>query len=132
MIVAQGKASQRATPWVTPTKKFFPLSPVFLRGRVALLGIAQRTITVSGSHISSKRHRRKIFPTVLKTLGDRIHVKRVEKGLLQGQLGRKLGVAREVVMDWERDLRTPNDDEWQSLAKVLGLEPGLLSIKSNT
>jgi DNA-binding transcriptional regulator YiaG len=96
------------------------------------LGIAQRTIRVSRRHIPTNRHPRKALPQAPKTLGDHIQVKRFEKGLTRSKLARMLEVPAELVTNWERDLKTPNDGQWQALAEVLRLEPGFSTERPNS
>jgi DNA-binding transcriptional regulator YiaG len=91
------------------------------------LGIAQRTIHVSRSHIATRRHARKAFPTTLKTLGDHIHAARFEKGLLLSQMAEKLGVPYEFVTRWEQDLEKPSITEWENISRLLGLANHVIS-----
>jgi hypothetical protein len=51
------------------------------RGRVLLLGIAQRTIQVSRTHIPAIRTFRKSLSSSIQALGDLIQIKRYEKKL---------------------------------------------------
>jgi DNA-binding transcriptional regulator YiaG len=83
------------------------------------------------SHISPNRIPKKAIPTTVKTLGDRILVKRFEMGLSQCQLARLLGVTTRLVVQWEQDFQMPNDSEWQELAKFLCFEASFLSLESN-
>jgi ribosome-binding protein aMBF1 (putative translation factor) len=85
------------------------------------LGITQRTIRASRSHIPSNRRAWKAFPTTLKTLGDCIKAKRFEKGLLQRELAEKLGVSKLRVKLWEHDQRVPNEAQRQALSDILSL-----------
>jgi ribosome-binding protein aMBF1 (putative translation factor) len=96
------------------------------------LGIARRKIIVSRRHIPTNRHPRKALPKALKTLGDHIQVKRFEKGLTRSRLARMLEVPPELVTNWERDLETPNDGEWQALAQTLSFETGFSSLRPNS
>ena len=72
------------------------------------------------SQVSSHRRRRKSLPTIIKTVGDRIQVRRFEKGLLQSEVAAKLGVPISLVQAWEEDVQEPNQDEWKGLSDVLG------------
>jgi ribosome-binding protein aMBF1 (putative translation factor) len=78
---------------------------------VALLGIAQRKIRASRGHIGTDRRPRKSLPTIVKTLGDRIQISRYEKGLLQKELAKRMGVTLSRIKALESDLRSPNDEE---------------------
>jgi DNA-binding transcriptional regulator YiaG len=48
---------------------------------------------------------RKSVPTITNILGDRIQIKRFEKGLLQTELATKLGVFVELLKVWDEDVR---------------------------
>ena len=62
---------------------------------------------------------------MLKTLGDHIQAKRIEKRLLQQEMARMLGVTRRQVQLWERDRQVPSDDDWKALVNLLGLDGSL-------
>jgi DNA-binding XRE family transcriptional regulator len=44
------------------------------------------------------------YPKELKTLGDHLRKRRLDKGLLQNDLARLLGVDKTTVTNWENDL----------------------------
>jgi ribosome-binding protein aMBF1 (putative translation factor) len=88
------------------------------------LAFHQRRIQVPHSHISVNRKPRKPFPTILKTLGDRIQARRFEEGLLQSELAGKLGVTTLLVRRWEDNLETPSLAHWPMLASLLNLTQG--------
>jgi ribosome-binding protein aMBF1 (putative translation factor) len=88
--------------------------------RVALLANSQRSICISRKHISTNRSPRKAFPRIVKTLGDHIQVKRVEKGFKLNELAKKMGVTKSVVVFWESDEKLPNEREWQLLESLFG------------
>jgi transcriptional regulator with XRE-family HTH domain len=67
----------------------------------------------------------------VKTLGDRILVKRFEKGLSQRQLAHLLDIPISRVMQLENDLLMPTDTERQALASVLSLDSGNIRFKPN-
>jgi hypothetical protein len=67
-------------------------------GRTALLAFTQRQIRVSRVHISLNRNRRKQIPTVIKTSGDYIQVKRYEKGPHPYQIAGKMEI--ETALIW--------------------------------
>ena len=89
------------------------------RGRVALLGIAQRQIRVSRAHIPVHTYRRKPLPTSIKTLGDLIQIKRYEKRLTLWQLAQKMGIATSLVCAWEKDTDRPNQQQLELLGSIL-------------
>jgi DNA-binding transcriptional regulator YiaG len=84
------------------------------------LGIAQRQIRVSRSHISTSRQPRKPLPTSRQTLGDLIQVKRYGKNLTLWQLGQKMGITTASVRAWEQGTDRPNHEQMVLLAKHLG------------
>jgi DNA-binding transcriptional regulator YiaG len=92
---------------------------------LALLGFCHRQIKASRAHIPVERSPRKAFPTTVKTLGDHIKAKRVEKGLTQRELAQTMNVCRDYIQDWERDRRMPSAGDWKKLVEILGLEVGL-------
>jgi ribosome-binding protein aMBF1 (putative translation factor) len=95
--------------------------PLPLTGRVALLGIAHRTIRASRSHISAIRRPRKAFPTTLKTLGDRLQVARFEKGLLQSEIAKQMQIPTTLVKRWEENSEMPTRDQGPKIACLLNL-----------
>jgi ribosome-binding protein aMBF1 (putative translation factor) len=95
------------------------------------LGITECTIHTSRRHIPAKRCPRKAFPLTVKTLGDQIHIKRLEKGYLAKELAEKLGVVKSMIGLWERDEALPNEQQWQLLESLLGLDPHSKPMKSN-
>ena len=84
--------------------------------------ISERTIHLTRSHIPVKRSPRKAFPITLNTLGDYIHVKRLDKGFSARELAIKLGVAKPIIGLWERDAELPNEREWHLLESLLGVD----------
>jgi ribosome-binding protein aMBF1 (putative translation factor) len=66
-----------------------------------VLGIAQRTIRVSRSYISTNRKPRKSLPKSVQTLGDLIQIKRYEKRFTLWRLAQKMGIATATVRAWE-------------------------------
>ena len=97
----------------------------FSVGRIALLGLAQRQISVSRAHIPLNRHRRKQIPTVIKTLGDYIQAKRYEKGLHPYQVAGKMGIETALILAWESGTRTPDEKQWQMLSDLLSFDSGV-------
>lgn len=61
------------------------------------------------------------------TIGQRIREARKRLGLSGAELGRLVGVSRNAVSKWERDLSIPEHDTVIKLASVLGLPPVRLS-----
>ncbi|MDB6123646.1 MAG: hypothetical protein JWQ71_2639 [Pedosphaera sp.] len=65
------------------------------------------------------------MPTISKSLGDKIQIKRFEKGLLQSQVAKELNVATARVKSWEANFEKPSQAQWLELVKLLGLVDGL-------
>ena len=95
------------------------------RGRVALLGIAQRQVRVSRAHIRVPRIPRKSLPTSMKTFGDLLHIKRYERHLTLSQIGRQMGIAQATVKAWEMDTERPDGRQMEQLRKILGFDAGV-------
>ena len=77
------------------------------RGRVALLGIAQRQI-----HIKFNRNRAKEITTtrcltILNTISDWIKIKRMEENLMAGHVAAIMGIAHAVARSWEEGATGP-------------------------
>jgi ribosome-binding protein aMBF1 (putative translation factor) len=94
----------------------------FLR-RVALLGIAQRQIRIKYAQKSRNQQRPKPLPASIKTLGDWIQVKRMEKNLSTYHLAAKMGIATALVRAWEDGNSQPDNQQLKVLANVLGFDP---------
>ena len=62
-------------------------------GRVALLGIAQRQIQVNFPPKLGSQKRAKALKINMKTAGDWLKAKRLEKNLTPGQVAAKMGIA---------------------------------------
>jgi DNA-binding transcriptional regulator YiaG len=92
-------------------------------GRVALLGIAQRSIRVKFSHKLRKQKQEKPLSDGVKTLGDWIRVKRIEKNLTPSHLALKMGIASALVCSWEDDSSQPDTRQLEILANLLGYDP---------
>jgi ribosome-binding protein aMBF1 (putative translation factor) len=90
------------------------------------LGIAHRTICLSRSHISVERIPRKAFPIALKTLGDHIQLKRLEKGLAQEELAKRLKINVPLISKWGRNLAKPDAAQWTTLSSLLGFDVDLI------
>lgn len=55
------------------------------------------------------------------TTGDRIRFLRQKNNLLQQELADKVGVSRQVLSNWERDVTPPDAEGLARLSKVLGM-----------
>ena len=61
----------------------------------------------------------------VKTLGDHIQFKRVEKGFTYAELAVKTKVAKSKVLLWEKDTKLPNELQWKAMESLTGLDPTL-------
>ena len=82
---------------------------------MALLGIAQRQIRVSRTHI----------PSIIATLGEYIQAKRYEKGLHPHQVADKMGIAASLLSAWESGKSTPDKTQLQMLSDLLSFDLGV-------
>ena len=92
-------------------------------GRVALLGIAQRTVSIKFAPNQKKKPRAKALPESIQTIGDWIQAMRAEKNLTPGHLAAKMGIAAGVVRSWESGTSQPDDRQLKVLANLLGFDP---------
>ena len=86
------------------------------------MGIAHRTVQVKFDHFKQRFSARKLIPINVKTLGDYLHLKRIEADLSQPELAVKSGASVLKVKAWEHDQNLPTEGEWELLAKILNLE----------
>jgi len=89
-------------------------------GRVALLGIAHRSIRIPYVHKSPKPRTYKPLPESITTLCEWIQAKRFEKNLLTCHLATKMGIASALIQSWECGTSEPDDRQRQMLFEVLG------------
>ncbi|WGL95987.1 helix-turn-helix domain-containing protein [Arsenophonus nasoniae] len=59
----------------------------------------------------------------IKSIGERIKLRRKEFGLTQKQLGKKVGVSHVAISQWEKEETEPNGDNLLSLADALMCSP---------
>jgi ribosome-binding protein aMBF1 (putative translation factor) len=98
------------------------ITEILSRGRVALLSIAQRQISIEFSHTARKQKNAKPLPASIKTIGDLIQVKRHEKNLTLGHLAAKMGIATALVRSWEDGTGQPDNRQLKVLAGLLGVD----------
>src|ERR1017187_7120254 len=91
-------------------------------GRVALLGIAQRTIHVKYPANQGNQRRSKVLKLNIKTAGDWLKVKRMEKKLMPYHVAGKMGIATSLVSSWESNNRQPDSQQLKVLAAVLDFD----------
>jgi ribosome-binding protein aMBF1 (putative translation factor) len=96
------------------------ITEILSRGRVALLSIAQRQISIEFSHTARKQKNAKPLPASIKTIGDLIQVKRHEKNLTLGHLAAKMGIATALVRSWEDGKSQPDSQQMKALASLFG------------
>jgi ribosome-binding protein aMBF1 (putative translation factor) len=100
------------------------LGKILSRGRVVLLDIAQRQISIKFSRKTRKQKNAKPLPTSIKTLGDLIQIKRHEKHLTPGHLAAKMGIATTLIRSWEDGTVQRENRQLEGLARLLGLDAG--------
>lgn len=64
------------------------------------------------------------YPKVLKTLGDHIRKRRLDLGLMQKEVGQRMGLCCQSVMNWERNYQQPEFDTCSRLSLFWGMIPG--------
>ncbi len=57
-----------------------------------------------------------------RTLGERIRRFRLEQGLYQAQLAKRVGVDEMTIVNWEKDRSAPRGSRLARLAEALGVE----------
>jgi DNA-binding transcriptional regulator YiaG len=90
-----------------------------------LLGIAQRSVSVKFDNSKERYSRRKLIPVNPKTLGDQLHLKRIEADLSQQEVAQKAGVSVRTVRKWEHGIICPTEHHWQTLKSILNVDAPL-------
>jgi DNA-binding transcriptional regulator YiaG len=72
-------------------------------------------------HSKHRYSPRKLIPVNVKTLGDRLLLKRIEADLSQSEMAQKMGVSVRTVSKWEHGIVCPTEDHWQALRRILCL-----------
>ncbi|HEV2695557.1 MAG TPA: helix-turn-helix transcriptional regulator [Verrucomicrobiae bacterium] len=101
----------------------FPLS----WRRVALLGIAHRSILVKCAQKSKVEPKPKPLAENAKTVGDWIKANREQKNLTSGHVALKMGIAHALVLSWETNERKPDIQQWAGLARAFGVDADAVS-----
>lgn len=86
------------------------------------MGIAHRTVQVKYATKTRKIPQSKPLPESIKTIGDWIRVKRIERNLSAYHLAGKMGIATALVYSWEGNIQQPDCQQLKVLASVLGFE----------
>jgi transcriptional regulator with XRE-family HTH domain len=63
------------------------------------------------------------YPKHLKTLGDHLRKNRLDKKLLQREVGRQLGVEKDTVTNWETNRTSPSLSHIPKIIKFIGYIP---------
>ncbi len=58
----------------------------------------------------------------MKTAGDWLKLKRIEKNLTLGHVAAKMGIATSLVCSWESSIRQPDSQQLVVLSSVLGFD----------
>ena len=58
----------------------------------------------------------------MKTAGDWLRVKRIEKNLTPSHVAQKMGIATSLISSWESSTRRPDGAQLKILASVLGFD----------
>ena len=86
------------------------------------MGIAQRTVQVNYQSNPKQLKLSKLLKSNVKTLGDWLKVKRLEKNLTPGHVAEKMGIATSLVRAWESCTRQPDIHQIKLLAAILGFD----------
>ena len=71
---------------------------------------------------TKKQNRIKALEAKAKTVGDWLKSKRMAKKLMPYHVAEKMGIATELVLAWEGDISTPNEQQWHTLSKLLAFD----------
>ncbi|MEO7300000.1 MAG: helix-turn-helix transcriptional regulator [Verrucomicrobiota bacterium] len=97
-----------------------------------VLGSAQRKIQIKYDFSKEKFSVRKPFPTMPKTIGDHLVLKRFVADLSQEEVAAMLGVSNNTLSSWENDKSIPTTAQWNLLMAILPLNPELINPNPNT
>ena len=75
---------------------------------------------------------RKLIPVNVKTLGDQLHLGRINANLTQSEVAQKLRVSTRTVRKWEHGVTRPNESNWEVLARLLRLDSQILKSPNQT
>jgi DNA-binding transcriptional regulator YiaG len=87
------------------------------------LGITGRHVQVKYPANRGFQKQSKVLAFNVKTAGDWLKVKRLEKNLTPGHVALKMGIAASLVCSWESGSRQPDTDQMKILAAILGFNP---------
>jgi DNA-binding transcriptional regulator YiaG len=86
------------------------------------LGIAQRQIQVKHTTNFGNQRRSNLLKINIRTAGDWLKVKRLEKNLSLGRAAAKMGIAASLVYAWENNTQQPENHQLKVLASVLDFD----------
>ena len=86
------------------------------------MAIAQRSVTVNYPVNSRNQKRANVLKLNMKTVGDWLKVKRLEKNLTRSHVAAKMGIATSLVCAWENDTQQPDNQQLRMLASVLDFD----------
>jgi DNA-binding transcriptional regulator YiaG len=90
-----------------------------LKWRVALLGIAQRHISVKYIAKRRRQPQRNPLGANLKAIGNWITLERQKRNLTVYQLALNMSIATSLVHEWENGISEPNESQWHLLNQLL-------------
>ena len=90
-----------------------------------LQGFSQRSIRVDYQGDTRRNQARNPIPAAPTTLGEWLHLKRIEANLTQLDICRHLKIGERRVLAWERDRAIPTAAEWERLRDLLAFDSGL-------
>ncbi|MFQ5675836.1 MAG: helix-turn-helix domain-containing protein [bacterium] len=73
--------------------------------------------------LKAKKPSHLVYPKTLKTLGDHIRKRRLDLGLFQEQIARRIGVDAVTVYNWERNRNSPHLRVIPKIIAFLGYAP---------
>jgi DNA-binding transcriptional regulator YiaG len=93
------------------------------RGRVALLGIARRTVFIKFEQKKRLLTHHKHLSLSIKTIGDWICSNRIKNNLAPCHLAAKMGITGALVRAWERGVSQPSEEQILGLTRIFKKAP---------
>ena len=87
-----------------------------------MLGIAQRSVNVKYPVNPKNQKRANVLKLNMKTAGDWLKVKRLEKNLTSCRVAAKMGIATSWVRAWENNIKQPDNQQLNVLASALDFD----------
>jgi DNA-binding XRE family transcriptional regulator len=82
-----------------------------------------------GIDILSSKPKDSAYPKILKSIGDHIRAKRIEKGLFQSKLAELLRVSEATITNWENNLGEPQINYIPQIILFLSYNPYQFDLK---